>query len=43
MSKEKSSSATELLQQICDIMEERDLTEVLLREEGYYLEGPARQ
>ena len=37
MSKEKSSSATELLQQICDIMEERDLTEVLLREEGITL------
>ncbi len=37
MSKEKSLSATELLQQISDIMEERDLTEVLLREEGITL------
>ena len=37
MPREKSPSATELLQQVCDIMEERDLTEVLLREEGITL------
>ena len=37
MSREKSLSATELLQQVCDIMEERDLTEVLLREGGVTL------
>lgn len=34
MPREKSPSAIELLQQICDIMEERDLTEVDLCEEG---------
>ena len=43
MPREKSPSATELLQQVCDIMEERDLTEVLLREEGITLKVPARQ
>ena len=37
MPREKSPSATELLQQVCDIMEERDLTEVLLREDGITL------
>ena len=37
MPREKSPSATELLQQVCDIMEERDLTEVLLREDGLTL------
>ncbi len=34
MPREKSPSAIELLQQICDIMEERDLTEVDLCEDG---------
>ena len=34
MPREKSPSAIELLQQVCDIMEERDLTEVDLCEEG---------
>lgn len=37
MPREKSPSAIELLQQVCDIMEERDLTEVLLREDGITL------
>ncbi len=37
MSREKSPSAIELLQQVCDLMEERDLTEVLLREAGITL------
>ena len=37
MPKDKSPSAIELLQQVCEIMEERDLAEVLLREGGITL------
>lgn len=37
MPKDKSPSAIELLQQVCEIMEERDLAEVLLREDGITL------
>ena len=37
MSREKSSTAIELLQQVCDIMKERDLTEVHLCEDDITL------